>query len=196
MVLSDEKLIQSFISGDETAFSALVERYKHPVFQFILMKVKNRETASDLTQDVFVRLFHAADRYKETGKFFSWLIRIAQNICIDFYRKNQRKQFIALPEESEESDSQLDLQLSNQKVGNSNAMEELERSEIQIILKKAIDQLPEDQREAIILCHYQGFTYRDISEIQNCPLGTVKSRIHHAHLKIKDYLEQAGVDFS
>ena len=195
MTISDEKLVQLFLSGDDTAFSALVERYKYPIFQFILLKVKNRETASDLTQDVFVKLFHVADQYKQTGKFHSWLIRIAQNICIDFFRKNQRKKLVRLPKNPEEMDIQPHLSLSEQAMSPMNAEDEFERKEIQLLLKEAIDQLPEEQREAIILCHYHGLPYRDIAEIQECPSGTVKSRIHHALLKIKNYLEQTGIEF-
>ncbi|NOZ62038.1 MAG: sigma-70 family RNA polymerase sigma factor [Calditrichaeota bacterium] len=195
MTISDEKLVQLFLSGDEAAFSALVGRYKYAIFQFILMKTKNRELAADLTQDVFVRLYNSANKYKNSGKFYSWLVRMAQNICIDHFRKNHGRQFVPLVAESKEADSLLTLQSAGDEMNPSNPAEIFEKKEIRSVLKKAIGQLPEDQREAIVLCHYHGLAYRDIAEIQTCPIGTVKSRVHHALLKIKNYLDQAGFEF-
>lgn len=185
---TDDYLIGQFQSGDRDAFTHLVHRHKRDIFQFILSKVNDREFASDLTQDVFVKLFKSAGLYQPTGKFRSWLFRMAQNICIDYHRKHQKASILSLdnPDETNENLALLD-QIQDE---SANPEHETEFVELQSIIECALNSLAEEQRTAFVLCQYQGMSYSEIASVQKVPVGTVKSRIHHALIKVRDYLKE------
>jgi len=185
---TDDYLIQQFQNGDQDAFTHLVHRHKQNVFRFVLSKVKDRELASDLTQDVFVKLFKAADLYQSTGKFRSWLFRMAQNICIDYHRKQQKASILSLHNKSG-TDNELTLidQIEDE---TTNPEKETEFTELQEVIEQAFDSLPDKQRTALVLCQYHGMSYQEIASIQNVPVGTVKSRIHNALIKVRDFLKE------
>jgi RNA polymerase sigma-70 factor (ECF subfamily) len=185
---TDDYLMRQFQSGDRDAFTHLVHRHKQNVFQFVLSKVKDRELASDLTQDVFVKLFKSADWYQPTGKFRSWLFRMAQNICIDYYRKHQKVSILSL-HSSSETEEELTLvdQIQDEFA---NPEREAEFVELQKVIESALDSLSEEQRTAFVLCQYQGMSYPEIASVQKVPVGTVKSRIHHALIKVRDFLKE------
>jgi RNA polymerase sigma-70 factor (ECF subfamily) len=185
---TDDYLIGQFQNGDRDAFTHLVHRHKQNVFRFLLSKVKDRELASDLTQDVFVKLFKSAELYKPTGKFRSWLFRMAQNICIDYHRKQQKASIIALYNKSE-TDAELTL-IDQVEDETTNPEKETEFIELQEVIEQAFDSLPEKQRTALLLCQYHGMSYHEIASIQKVPVGTVKSRIHHGLTKVRDYLKK------
>ncbi len=185
---TDDYLIQQFQNGDRDAFTHLVHRHKRDVFRFVLSKVKDWELASDLTQEVFVKLFKSADLYQPTGNFRSWLFRMAQNICIDYHRKQQKALILSLHNKSE-TDSELTL-MDQIEDGTSNPEREAEFIELQDVIERAFDSLPERQRTALVLCQYHGMSYHEIATIQKVPLGTVKSRIHNALIKVRDFLKE------
>ena len=187
----DDYLMIQFNDGDREAFTQLVERHTQQVFLYILQKIKNHEIASDLTQDVFVKVFKSANNYIANNKFRQWIIRIAQNICIDFYRKNKNTSIISI------NDSQLSVNkysaltlLEILEVKNSNPAEEIETKELNILIEKVLHSMPQKQRTAFVLSQYQGMSYKEIAKIQNCPEGTIKSRIHTALIKIKTCLKE------
>jgi RNA polymerase sigma-70 factor (ECF subfamily) len=187
---TDDYLIGQFQNGDRDAFTHLVHRYKGDVFRFILSKVKDRELASDLTQDVFVKLFKSVDLYQPTAKFRSWLFRMVQNICIDYHRKHQKASILSLDSKSEASE---ELTLLDQIEDESaNPERETEFVELQSVIESALDSLSEEQRTAFVLCQYQGMSYREIASVQKVPVGTVKSRIHQALIKVRDFLKEKG----
>ncbi|MBN1349496.1 sigma-70 family RNA polymerase sigma factor [candidate division KSB1 bacterium] len=187
---TDDELMQRVANGESDAFSLLVERYKYELYQFVLQRVHNREIASDLSQDVFVKIFQAAGQYSPEGKFRSWLYRIAQNICVDEYRQRCRASILPL--------IQIDgseAERKQQSIGPSDNLEGdpaygLELKELNGYIQQALQRLPEPQRTAFILCQTRGLTYQEIARIQGCPLGTVKSRVHVALHKIKEYLKE------
>jgi RNA polymerase sigma-70 factor, ECF subfamily len=187
---TDDYLIQQFQAGDRDAFTYLVHRYKRNIFQFIFSKVKDCELASDLTQDVFIKMYQSAHLYQPTGKLQSWLFRMAQNICIDHYRKQSKTQILSLHSNSlNEADSKLIDQLADKA---DNPVNEVEYHELQAIIEQALDLLSEPQRTALVLCQYHGMSSAEIATIQNIPVGTVKSRIHNALTKVKEFLKEQG----
>ena len=187
---TDDYLIGQFQNGDRDAFTHLVHRHKGDVFRFILSKVNDRELASDLTQDVFVKLFKSADLYQPTAKFRSWLFRMAQNICIDYHRKHQKASILTLDSRSDASE---ELTLLDQIEDESaNPERETEFVELQSVIERALDSLSEEQRTAFVLCQYQGMSYSEIASVQKVPVGTVKSRIHQALIKVRDFLKEKG----
>ncbi len=185
---TDDYLMGQFQNGDRDAFTHLMHRHKHTVFQLVLRKVKDRELASDLTQDVFVKLFKSADIYQPTGKFRSWLFRMAQNICIDYHRKHRKFSILSLHNKSE-TDDELTLmdQIEDE---TTNPEKETEFTELQEVIEQAFDALPEKQRMALLLCQYHGMSYHEIAAIQKVPVGTVKSRIHNGLSKVRFFLKE------
>ncbi len=93
---TDDYLMGQFQGGDESAFTILVNRHKRDIFNFVLLKIKDRDLASDLTQDVFIKLFNSIEQYQPAGKFKSWLLRIAHNVCIDQFRKKPKAVILSL----------------------------------------------------------------------------------------------------
>jgi len=186
----DDYLMQQFIKGDRDAFTQLVYRHKHDIFQFILSRVRNYEIASDLTQDVFVKLFKSAGNYTSSGKFGSWLFRIAQNVVIDEHRKQQKYSILSLNTDMTSDQNEVSTLLDFLEDQSANPSEELEFIELQNIINQAVNSLPERQRAALVLCQYHGMSYKEIAVIQKCPIGTVKSRIHNALSKIRDVLKE------
>ena len=185
---TDDYLMRQFQNGDRDAFTHLVHRHKGDVFRFILSKTKDRELASDLTQDVFVRLFQSADRYQPTGKLRSWLFRIAQNLCIDYHRKHQKASILSLNNKSESNDEftlldQIEDETTDPAI-------ETEFNDLQSVIERALESLSKEQRTAFVLCQYHGMSYSEIASIQKAPVGTVKSRIHHALIKVRDFLKE------
>jgi RNA polymerase sigma-70 factor (ECF subfamily) len=185
---TDDYLMGQFQNGDRDAFTHLMHRHKHTVFQLVLRKVKDRELASDLTQDVFVKLFKSADIYQPTGKFRSWLFRMVQNICIDYHRKHRKFSILSLHKKSE-TDDELTLmdQIEDE---TTNPEKETEFTELQEVIEQAFDALPEKQRTALLLCQYHGMSYHEIAAIQKVPVGTVKSRIHNGLSKVRFFLKE------
>ena len=178
---SDDYLVQQFIEGNQAAFSTLVARYKNEIYHYILYRIKDVERAADLTQDVFIKLFQSAERYIPSGKFKSWLLRIAHNLCIDEYRKNKYARGISLATEPI---------LASQIADHSHeSAYRAEYRELQAIIAEGLRRLPAMYREALILCQYRGLRYHEIAVIQQCPVGTVKSRIHAAMVQLKKFLK-------
>lgn len=193
MQRTDDILMNDFRNGDRSAFELLVTRYKLDIFQFILSKVYDRELASDLTQDVFVKLYQSVENYTAAGKFKAWIFRIAHNLCIDEFRKQQKASILSIQTGtiSENSESfPYENQLSDP---SATPVHEFEHLELQHILENALQAIPEKHRSALVLCQYHGLSYQEIAEIQKCPVGTVKSRVHNALMKMKDILKNKEI---
>jgi len=193
---SDEALMLDVAEGDELAFNALVERYERPLLNFIGRYVGEYHLARDLYQETFLRIYRAARTYNPARKFSTWLFQIAANLCIDELRR--RKVLRPL-----EADLQADLALEGlsemvqthrlsrdkQRLATvEDPAQMVERKELTERVQAAIQALPSDDRLVLVLRHYQGFSYQEISEILQCPVGTVKSRLHYALQALKQRL--------
>lgn len=184
----DENLVTQFLAGDQQAFTKLVERHKNPIYRFILQRVRDADLAVDLTQEVFIKLFQNAHLYQQFGKFSSWLFRIAQNVAIDAFRKQKKAIILSFDQKSSQKND-LDANEKELIDNSTNLANKIEFQEIQTFIEKALAEVPLEQKEAFILSQIQGMRYQEIAQIQNCPVGTVKSRVHLALTKIRDVLK-------
>jgi RNA polymerase sigma-70 factor (ECF subfamily) len=181
--LDDRTLINGIIAGDEASFRLLVEQYRDKVYSTCYGFVLNREDARDLAQEVFIEVHSSASRFRHESKLATWLYRIAVNKSLNFVKKKKKSSFIQSfdnkPLERLESVGAVDLEPQTSDV---------DAQEMSLILEKAVDSLPENQRIAFTLNKYDELPYRDIAEIMDVSVSSVESLIHRAKLRLQKKL--------
>ena len=183
---SDEELIKKFQDGDNGAFSEIVNRYKDRLYNFIYRFVNDVDKAEDLLQDTFLKLYTHKDSYKEIAKFSTWLYTIAANISKSELRKIKMRKTFSV------SDFPKANQESIFKSPESNLESKINSINIEKNIQSALSGLSIDFKTIIILRDIQELSYDDISKITNTPIGTVKSRINRARLKLQKLLTING----
>lgn len=185
-LISDQELVKQYISGQNQPLSELLQRHKQRVFTSIYMLVKNRELAEDLFQDTFVKVIKTlrSGRYNEEGKFLPWVLRIAHNLTIDYFRKENRAPFINMPEE-------FDL-FEILKIHDENAETRMIKNESHDKLRRLIDRLPREQKEVLVMRHYQDLSFKEISEITEVSINTALGRMRYALNNLRKLFEESG----
>lgn len=189
---SDEELLKLFRAGNASAFDALVHRYEGELFGYLNRYLRNRELAEDTFQTTFMTVYQKAETFEEGKRFKPWLYAIATNQAIDASRKRKRRQTISLENEWDSGESSAkagslrDVLESNNEKPDSLIM--MDEKKVQV--RKAIDTLPENLRQVLLLAYFHEFKYQDISEVLEIPLGTVKSRLHAALEKFQQSWER------
>ena len=189
---SDEELLKLFRAGNASAFDALVHRYEGELFGYLNRYLRNRELAEDTFQTTFMTVYQKAETFEEGKRFKPWLYAIATNQAIDASRKRKRRQTISLENEWDNGESSAkagslrDVLESNNEKPDSSAM--MDEKKVQV--RKAIDTLPENLRQVLLLAYFHEFKYQEISEVLEIPLGTVKSRLHAALEKFQQSWER------
>lgn len=179
--LDDQALMARYVRGDERAFVLLVNRHQMGLYNFILRSCRRRDTAEELLQEVFLRVVKSADRYEPTAKFSTWVYRIARNLCIDEARKRGATSVYSLQkpvgEEDGEGETHQDRLVDER--ARSGAVD-ADRGEFMDQLQQALERLPEDQREVFLLREISGLKFREIAEMLEVGVPTVKSRMRYA----------------
>jgi RNA polymerase sigma-70 factor (ECF subfamily) len=169
---TDEELVARSKTGDIDSFNQLVKRWERPIFALAYRTLGREEDARDVTQETFLRAFRALSGFKGDAKFSSWLYRIALNLCRDWIRKERRAPLVAVPEG-------VDVEQLAAERGPVESVEDLAaRAELGREVAKAMEFLPTEQRQAIILKEYHGLTFQEIADLMKCPLSTVKTRVY------------------
>ncbi|MCK4753703.1 MAG: sigma-70 family RNA polymerase sigma factor [Calditrichia bacterium] len=179
---TDEELIARFQNGDAYAFDLLVHRYKDPLLNFIFRFLSDLVESEDIVQETFYRVYKNKHYYKEVAKFSTWIYTIAGNLAkTELRRRKRRKVFSIHKETAAEKELELpDLKSDPEKEVNTVITEK--------IIQKSINSLPQKFKQVIVLRDIQGFSYEEISSIIKVPLGTVKSRVNRARLKLQEDL--------
>jgi RNA polymerase sigma-70 factor (ECF subfamily) len=180
-LVAEKDLVRQAKCGDITAFEQLISGYEKKVFNTAYRFFNNIEDARDISQEIFLKIYLSLRNFKENSSISTWIYRIAVNTCIDYCRK-KRGEEVPLIEE---------LKVPNTKPGvhPTTPEQSVERKEMRTAILEAINSLPEDQKACIILRDIQGFSYLEISEILNCSLGTVKSRINRGRRNLRKSLD-------
>jgi len=185
--LADKDLVQRVVRGDGAAFNVLVARWEKKLFNFAYRLTGNRDDAFDICQDSFVRAYEQISQLNDASKFANWLFKIARNNCISLHRSEEK-----LPklEKTSEDDDELNLEemLSNSSQVRIDGPQQFEPSELRLIIARALDHLPFEQRETIVLKVYEGLKFSEIAEIAECPISTVKSRLYLGLIQLKKIL--------
>ncbi|MCD4655570.1 sigma-70 family RNA polymerase sigma factor [bacterium] len=179
--LSDEALMLRVKDGDHDAFGEILRRYERQLLVFFLRQFGDEEGARDLVMETFLRVYKAATRYEPKAKFSTYIYQIARNLFINESKKRSFRKTESLDELSEDSG----LEIAGEDL---DPEQMLERKEQQALVQEALQQLPDDQRTILILVEYQDLSYERVSQIVGCSIGTVKSRMHRARQKIKEWM--------
>lgn len=172
------------LAGEEDLFSILVRRYQARVVSHISRMVGNRDDALDLSQEIFLKVFQALDRFNPAFKFSTWLFRIAGNASIDHLRK-RRPRTVPLETPDPEGDGPFTPEQRSTGLDPYGELRNVERGRA---ISRAIQELPADFRELIALRHFAGLSYEEIAGVKNMPLGTVKNKLFRARAVLKDRL--------
>lgn len=185
--VNDEELVKRVKSGDIDAFEDIIAKYEKRVFSLIYNVLKNENEIEDVAQEVFVKVYKNIGKFQGNSSLYTWIYRITTNLCFDYIKK--RKEVIYVDEKLQLDDSEVEFQLpSDEKLQD----ELYEEKELKEKLQKAISKLPDKQQMMIILRDIKGLSYEEISEVLEMKLGTVKSQINRARLKLKEILEDDG----
>ena len=183
----DAALMKRVTQGDQRAFEDLVEKYKQPVFNFINRSIPDAAEAEDLAQVVFVQVYKSAARYRVEAKFSTWLFTIARNLCLNELRRRSRHPADSLDASANSEDDGPARQFED--VRNVAPPDRLVQNELVSKVSEALNDLPENQRTAILLYQEQEKSYDEIAEILGTSLSATKSLIHRARETLKQRLK-------
>jgi RNA polymerase sigma-70 factor, ECF subfamily len=183
----DAALMLRVKQGDTTAFTELVEKYKQPVMNLAYRTVHDATEAEDLAQNVFVQVYKSAARYKSTAKFSTWLFTIARNLCLNEIRRRSRHPAESLDATHPEQEDQPLQQFEDKKTFS--PPESLLHGELAQNIDRALADLPENQRAAILLCRQDELSYEEIAEVLGCSVSATKSLIHRGRETLKERLK-------
>jgi len=189
--LSDQDLVQAYIKGDHSAIEVLINRHRSKVYTYIILTIKNQQLAEDLFQETFIKVIQSlkAGKYKDNGKFLSWVIRIAHNLIIDHFRKEKQMNAIS------NDDSEVDL-FNSKKLSDSNIEEMIIDSQIKSEIRILINELPEDQREVVLLRHYGGLSFKEIADQTDVSINTALGRMRYALINLRKLIQEKNLSLT
>ena len=184
---SDYELVQAYINGEREVFDTLVARYQQKLYNYIYSVVKDRDAADDIFQETFIKVINVlrSGTYREEGKFVQWIMRIAHNLTIDYFRKEQKMKYVR----------------SNDEVNVFDVIGNFEDSIETVIIKKQINkdirslikQLPEEQRRVLIMRHYADMSFKEIAEKTGVSINTALGRMRYALLNMRRLAEEKSL---
>jgi RNA polymerase sigma-70 factor, ECF subfamily len=184
---TDRDLVSSAVVGLEGSFEELVRRYQRPISAYVYRMVGNYESALDLTQEIFIKVYSSLRQYRPEFKFSTWIYKIAHNAAVDHLRRTStREQSLINTIEGE----QFELPIES---GRLSPEQESERKERRGEIEAVVRTLPSNYRELIILRHSQDLTYEEIVEVTGLPLGTVKNRLFRAREMMRQEFVDRGI---
>jgi RNA polymerase sigma factor (sigma-70 family) len=188
---SDYELIKMFIKGEQSCFEELIHRHKNKVFAYISLYIRDQALAEDIFQDTFLKVIQSvkSGRYYDNGKFISWVMRIAHNLIIDHFRRI--KQMNTVSNDNYESDI-----FNSRKFADSTIEDNMIKRQVQKDIRKMITQLPDDQREVVILRHYAGLSFKEIAEITDVSINTALGRMRYALINLRKIMDEKKISLT
>jgi RNA polymerase sigma factor (sigma-70 family) len=188
---SDYELITRFIKGEESCFEELIHRHKNKVFAYISLYIRDQALAEDIFQDTFLKVIQSvkSGRYYDNGKFISWVMRISHNLIIDHFRRI--KQMNTVSNDNYESDL-----FNSKKFAENNVEDDMINHQVKKDIRKMITQLPDDQKEVVILRHYAGLSFKEIAEITDVSINTALGRMRYALINLRKIMDEKKISLS
>ena len=187
--LKDQELINLFISeGDDNCIKTLFERHKSKVFTYIMLNVRDRELAEDIFQETFIKVIKSLrkGRYMDKGIFLSWVVRISHNLIIDHYRREKHLKITS----SDQSEADL---FNSKKFAESNIEDKMVQNRIEFEVRQLINELPDDQKEVILLRHYGEMSFKEIAEQTGVSINTALGRMRYALINLRKMIEDRNL---
>ncbi len=183
-VVSDSALVRDYINGKELAIEVLIKRHQQRLYSFIYSKIQNRDTTEDIFQDTFIKVIKTLKKgnYNEEGKFLPWVMRIAHNLIIDFFRKNNR-----MPVFNNTDDFDIFSVLSD---GTLNAENRIIKEQISADVRGLVEELPEEQKEVLKMRIYNDMSFNEISENTGVSINTALGRMRYALINLRKIIEK------
>lgn len=190
--MKDRELVRQFRAGDPSAFERLFNRHKDRIYTYIFYIVKNEALADDIFQDTFIKVINSLKRgkYNEQGVFVSWVTRIAHNLTIDYFRKEKK-----MPAYSNDANDDYDI-FNSEEFSDGNIEDEMVKSHISAEVKKLIQELPEEQREVVLLRHYGELSFKEIAEKTGVSINTALGRMRYALINIRKLIEEKDLSLT
>jgi len=186
---TDYELVEEFVAGSQSGIEILIRRHKNRVFTYIMLMVKNEQLAEDIFQDTFIKVIHSlkAGKYKDNGRFLSWVIRIAHNLVIDHFRKEKQMKMIS------NDDTVVDI-FNNKKLADKNIEDSIIYDQICTDIRSLIERLPDDQKEVILLRHYGDFSFKEIADQTGVSINTALGRMRYALINLRKLIQKHDIN--
>lgn len=186
---TDSRLVAACKDGDTQAFELLVKRYQRKVYAVALGMLHNSEDAKDATQDAFVKAYRYIGNFRGTSSFYTWLYRIAVNLCIDRLRKSSRYIHVEYDDRLKRPDN-VDHKGSGLKPSTlgTNPSKSMMRRELKERIQLGLESLTDKHRAVIVMRELQGLSYAEMAKVMKCSKGTIMSRLFHARKKLQEFL--------
>ena len=188
--LQDHELVDLYIAGNESCLEILIARHKKRVFSYIMMVVRDRHLSEDIFQDTFIKVIQTLKRgsYSDEGKFLPWVLRIAHNLVIDHFRRIKRMPLV-------DGGEYFDI-FSVLTLRQGNVEDRIVKTQVRSDVRKAIEKLPHEQREVLIMRHYLDMSFKEIADTTNCSINTALGRMRYALINLKKMLEKQHIALS
>jgi RNA polymerase sigma-70 factor (ECF subfamily) len=181
---SDALLVKDYMAGDENALAVLIKRHESKIYGFIYSKVSDREVSNDIFQDTFIKVIKTlkTNSYNEEGKFLPWIMRIAHNLIIDFFRKSKKMPLFRETEEfsifSIMSDDSLTVE------------NRIIADQVEVDIRRLVEELPLDQKEVLVMRMYQDMSFKEISETTGVSINTALGRMRYAIMNLRKIIDK------
>ncbi len=182
--LADQELIELYLNGNEKAFEILLRRHKTRIYTSIYIFCKDSQLAEDIFQEVFIKIINTlrSGRYNHEGKFLQWALRIAHNLCVDYFRRDKRRPTVG---ETDEYDIFNVIGLSDESPEQS-----IMRSQVHERIRYLVDSLPNEQREVVVLRHYADMSFKEIASLTRVSINTALGRMRYALINMRRMVEE------
>ena len=186
-LISDATLVSHYIIGDESSLEILIKRHKQRIYSFIYSKVFDRDIAEDIFQDTFIKVIRTLKRgaYNEEGKFLPWVMRISHNLVIDHFRKNNR-----MPKFDNSGEFSIFSVLSDSAL---NAEKTLIKTQVEQDVRRVIEELPEDQKQVLVMRMYNDMSFKEISEKTGVSINTALGRMRYALINMRKIIDKHNI---
>lgn len=187
---SDSILVENYIGGDESSLEKLIRKHKSRIYNFIFSKVLNRDIAEDIFQDTFIKVIKTLKRgfYNEEGKFLPWIMRIAHNLVIDHFRRNNR-----IPKFESNNDYDIFQNLSDSSL---NAEKSIIKDQVSSDLQVLVEELPLDQKDVVIMRLYRDMSFKEIAENTGVSINTALGRMRYAIINLRKMINDNQIILS
>ena len=189
---SDQQLVSDYLDGNVSALETLVNRHRNRIYTFIISKVRNQALAEDIFQDAFFKVIKSLQKgkYNEEGKFLPWVMRISHNLVIDHFRKAKRMPIAGKPRNDDDTFDIFDLISNSEQTSEEVMIEDEQHNQLRQMLKE----LPSEQKEVLLMRHYEELSFKEIAEKTGVSINTALGRMRYALINLRKIMEKYNID--